>query len=65
VRRARPTDPSATGTARVLDEADTASAKHLITRKFPLSGRLVVWSSTLRRGTNGTVGVAIELSTNG
>lgn len=58
--RGRQTGPSTKGTARVLDEPGTASARRLIMRKYGLTGWLVVSASTLRRGAKGTVGVAIE-----
>ena len=55
-----PTGPAVPGLARLLDESGTASAKHLIVKKFPLTGRLVVLGSTVRRGARGAVGIAIE-----
>lgn len=58
--RGTPTGPAVPGMARVLDEAGTASAKHLIVQKFPLTGRLVLLGSTVRRGPRGSVGIAIE-----
>jgi len=58
--RGRATGPSVPGSAQLLDEIGTATAKQLIVKKFPLTGRLVIFGSTVRRGSRGTVGIAIE-----
>ena len=55
-----PTGPAVPGLARLLDESGTASAKHLIVKKFPLTGRLVMLGSAVRRGARSAVGIAIE-----
>lgn len=63
--RGNPTGPVVGGSARLLDESGTDSARHLIMRKYPLTGRMFVWGSQLRRGRKGTVGIAITPSTQG
>lgn len=63
--RGTSTGPAVPGTAALLDELGTATAKQLIVKKFPLTGRLVILGSTVRRGAKGTVGIAIEPSTEG
>ena len=51
------------GTARILDAAGSERVRRLIKRKYPVSGRLIVAGSLLRRGRQGTVG--IEITTDG
>jgi PPOX class probable F420-dependent enzyme len=63
--RGTATGPAVPGSAQLLDELGTATAKQLIVRKFPLTGRLLMLGSTIRRGAKGTVGIAIEPSTEG
>ncbi|MFI9385534.1 PPOX class F420-dependent oxidoreductase [Kutzneria sp. NPDC052558] len=63
--RGKATGPAVAGSAQLLDEVGTATAKQLIVKKFPLTGRLLILASTIRRGARGTVGIAIEPSTNG
>jgi len=58
--RGTATGPTVPGSAQLLDEIGTATAKQLIVKKFPLTGRLVILGSTVRRGSRGTVGIAIE-----
>ncbi|QUQ71756.1 PPOX class F420-dependent oxidoreductase [Kutzneria sp. CA-103260] len=62
--RGTPTGASVTGTAQLLDEVGTATARRLIAKKYPLTGRLLILGSAVRRGARGTVGIAIEPSTN-
>ncbi|AHI00408.1 PPOX class F420-dependent oxidoreductase [Kutzneria viridogrisea] len=58
--KGNPTGDPVPGRARLLDAAGTESARHLITRKYPVTGRLLVWGSRVRRGSKGTIGIAIE-----
>ena len=60
----KPTGPAVAGTARLLDEAGSADAKRLIVRRFPLTGRLVLLGSSLRRGAHGSVGIEITPNSN-
>ncbi|GDY33673.1 PPOX class F420-dependent oxidoreductase [Gandjariella thermophila] len=57
--RGRPTGPEVPGRARVLDAAGSQRARELIAARYGLVGRLVLWGSRLRRGREGTVGIAI------
>ncbi|MFI5717270.1 PPOX class F420-dependent oxidoreductase [Nocardia sp. NPDC051750] len=50
------------GTGRILDAAGSAHVRKLIRRKYRLTGPLIVFGSTLRRGKAGTVGIQIELT---
>ncbi|MEV0589129.1 PPOX class F420-dependent oxidoreductase [Nonomuraea sp. NPDC050310] len=47
------------GKAELLDPAETARVRTLLGRKYGVLGRLIVWSSRIRRGAAGTVGVKI------
>jgi hypothetical protein len=60
--RGRLTGAQVPGRAAVLDAAGTARVRAAIARKYGLLGRLTLWGSRLRRGTEGTVGVRITLT---
>ncbi|WP_035805235.1 PPOX class F420-dependent oxidoreductase [Kitasatospora mediocidica] len=60
--RGKPTGPSVPASAEVLDTAGTANYRALLARKYGLLGRLTMFGSRLRRGTDGTVGIRITLS---
>ncbi|MEV0685834.1 PPOX class F420-dependent oxidoreductase [Nocardia sp. NPDC050378] len=47
------------GTARVLDGAETEQVRSLLRRKYRLTGPLVIFFSNLRRGKDGTIGLEI------
>lgn len=47
--RGRPTGPSTPGTAEILDASGTARYRTLIAKKYGLMGRLVLFSSRMRR----------------
>ncbi|SHY78533.1 pyridoxamine 5-phosphate oxidase [Mycobacteroides abscessus subsp. abscessus] len=47
------------GAARVLDADGTERARAAITRKYGVLGWLLVKASILRRGSSGTIGLAI------
>jgi uncharacterized protein len=61
--RGRPTGPEVPGRARVLDAAGSERARRLIAGRYGIAGRLVLWGSRLRRGRDGTVGIAITPET--
>ncbi|MDL9938556.1 PPOX class F420-dependent oxidoreductase [Gordonia sp. ABSL1-1] len=50
----------AAGTAEVLDAAGSAHVRDLIGRKYGLIGKVLLFGSRVRRGTAGTVGIAIH-----
>ncbi len=58
--RGKPSGPSQPGTARLLDADGTERARKLIQRKYGLIGRITMLGSRLRRGADGTIGVAIS-----
>jgi uncharacterized protein len=60
--RGRPSGPSVKGEARVLDGERAERARQLIKRKYGLLGWLTVTGSTIRRGRDGTVGIAISMT---
>lgn len=55
------TGKPAAGTARVLDADATERVRATIATAYGLRGRLVMAGSRLRRGRDGTVGIAITL----
>lgn len=57
-----PSGPSVRGTARILDPTASDDARRLIRAKYGLIGWLSVTGSILRRGKQGSVGIAITLS---
>ncbi|PRZ43115.1 hypothetical protein CLV47_103172 [Antricoccus suffuscus] len=50
------------GTAAILDGAQTERVRRLLRAKYGVVGRLTVLGSRLRRGKDGTVGIAITLT---
>ncbi|WP_316575126.1 PPOX class F420-dependent oxidoreductase [Nocardia canadensis] len=48
-----------TGTARILDAAETEQVRSWLRRKYWLTGPLVILASNLRRGKTGTIGIEI------
>jgi PPOX class probable F420-dependent enzyme len=60
--RGRPTGDSAPATAEILDAAETAHYRRLLTRKYGILGRITILGSRLRRGESGTVGIRITLT---
>jgi PPOX class probable F420-dependent enzyme len=62
-RRGRARGRAVRGRARVLDAAGTERVRAAIRRKYGLPGRLGLALSRLRRGRDGTVGLAVDLYT--
>jgi uncharacterized protein len=60
--RGRPSGDPLPGRARLVSAEETGRYRSLIARKYGLTGRLVLWGSRLRRGRDGTVGIAITLT---
>lgn len=58
--RGKPRGEVVTGTARILDAAETERARSLLQRKYGIAGRVVIGSSKVFRGRDGTVCVAIR-----
>lgn len=54
--------PVIEGVATILDAADTDRVQKAISAKYGIFGRLTLLGSRLRRGTDGTIGVAITLT---
>ncbi|MCH5643858.1 PPOX class F420-dependent oxidoreductase [Gordonia sp. ABSL49_1] len=48
------------GTGEVLDDAGTARTRELISKKYGILGWITIKASTLRRGSGGTVGLALS-----
>ncbi|MFD3460059.1 PPOX class F420-dependent oxidoreductase [Nocardia fluminea] len=48
-----------TGTARLLDAAETDTVRSMLRKKYWLTGPLVILASNLRRGKAGTIGIEI------
>ncbi|MFI5915596.1 PPOX class F420-dependent oxidoreductase [Dactylosporangium sp. NPDC051541] len=59
--RGKPTGDEHSAQAEVLGPDGAARARELMKKKYGLQGRLVVWTSVLRRGKDATVGVRITL----
>ncbi|MFE9768604.1 PPOX class F420-dependent oxidoreductase [Streptomyces sp. NPDC005808] len=57
--RGRPTGDQVPATAEILDAAETAHYRRLLTRKYGILGRITLLGSRLRRGERGTVGIRI------
>ncbi|MBM7775721.1 PPOX class probable F420-dependent enzyme [Actinokineospora baliensis] len=57
--RGTPLGESRPATARLLDDPESERVRRLIQRKYGILGWLTVGGSRLRRGTKGTVGVAL------
>lgn len=49
------------GHASIIDGEATAHLRDLLKRKYGVAGRLTLWGSRLRRGSDGTVGIRIVL----
>lgn len=60
--RGRLTGVQVPARATVLDAAGTARVRAALARKYGLLGRLTLWGSRLRRGTEGTVGIRLTLT---
>ena len=60
-RRGTPQGAGAAATARLLDDRGTDRARTAIAGKYGVVGRLTVLGSRLRRGSSGTVGIALTL----
>jgi PPOX class probable F420-dependent enzyme len=60
--RGNPTGEQLPGTAEICDEATSARYRALIARKYGVLGRLSLLGSRLRRGTRGTVGIRVVLT---
>lgn len=58
--RGKPRGEVVTGTARILDAEETERARTLLKRKYGIAGRVVIGSSKVFRGQDGTVCVAIR-----
>ncbi|MFD4524399.1 PPOX class F420-dependent oxidoreductase [Streptomyces sp. NPDC058470] len=61
--RGRPTGDQVPATAEILDTAETAHYRRLLTRKYGILGRITLLGSRLRRGESGTVGIRITPAT--
>ncbi len=59
--RGRARGPVVRGTARILDLDDTKRGRALLKRKYGLTGRLVIGSSKLFRGSTASLCVAITV----
>ncbi|MFC9842500.1 PPOX class F420-dependent oxidoreductase [Streptomyces sp. NPDC060223] len=61
--RGRPTGEQVPATAEILDAAETAHYRQLLSRKYGIVGRISLLGSRLRRGESGTVGIRITPTT--
>jgi PPOX class probable F420-dependent enzyme len=59
--RGRPRGETVKGTARILDAAGTERGRRVLRKKYGIAGRVVIGSSTLFRGRDSTVCLAISL----
>jgi uncharacterized protein len=59
--RGNPIGDEVTGTARLLDAAGSKRIRRLIGRRYGIVGRLIVLGSILRRGQDGTLGIALTI----
>ena len=59
--RGRPKGEPVRGQARVLDAAATRRVRDLISKKYGFIGWLFIFVSRLRRGEEGTIGLAITV----
>jgi hypothetical protein len=57
--RGKPTGTAIDGQARLLDAQGSQRTRDLIARRYGLFGRLTMLGSRLRRGPEGTIGIAI------
>ena len=60
-RRGKPQGEGVAATARLLDGPGSARARTAIAGKYGVLGRLTMLGSRLRRGSAGTVGIAVTL----
>ncbi|MFJ8079125.1 PPOX class F420-dependent oxidoreductase [Streptomyces sp. NPDC096205] len=60
--RGNPTGEQVPGKAEICDEATSARYRALVARKYGVLGRLTLLGSRLRRGTRGTVGIRVALT---
>jgi len=58
----RATGPAHSAQAVLLDDAGSDRVRQMIKSKFPITGRLSVYGSRLRRGRRGTIGIRITPS---
>jgi PPOX class probable F420-dependent enzyme len=59
--RGKPRGETVKGTARILDKAGTERGRRVLLKKYGISGRVVIGASTLFRGRDHTICVAISL----
>lgn len=59
--RGKPRGETVKGTARILDAAETERGRKVLRRKYGIAGRVVIGSSKVFRGQDGTVCLAITL----
>lgn len=59
--RGKPRGETVKGTARILDAAGTERGRKVLRKKYGIAGRVVIGSSKVFRGQDGTVCLAITL----
>jgi PPOX class probable F420-dependent enzyme len=59
--RGKPRGETVKGTARILDEDATERGRRVLSKKYGISGRVVIGASKVFRGRDGTVCLAISL----
>lgn len=59
--RGRPTGAEVRGHAELLDVDGSRRARRMVVGRYGLVGRLTVFGSRLRRGTEGTVGIRVTV----
>lgn len=59
--RGRPLSDHVEGTAEVLDSQGTERVRNVLAKKYGILGWLAIKGSIVRRGRNGTIGLAISL----
>ena len=59
--RGKPRGETFKGTARILDAAETERGRKVLRKKYGIAGRVVIGSSKMFRGQDGTVCLAITL----
>lgn len=59
--RGKPRGETVKGTARILDAAETERGRKVLRKKYGIAGRVVIGSSKVFRGQDGTVCLAITL----
>ncbi|GAB1514370.1 PPOX class F420-dependent oxidoreductase [Actinophytocola sp. KF-1] len=59
--RGKPRGETVKGTARILDADGTERGRRVLRKKYGIAGRVVIGSSTVFRGREGTVCLAITL----